>query len=245
MSSADNTPQALRVLLLTPDIIARQLASGLLKMKGHQVTVAASVAEGLAEAKAAAADVILIDAKLTRDLAQLVEQLKQLTEAPVATIGGLPDDRVRQALSVLGCNTFLASPIQPPDLYAALERMSGGGSRAEPQVTICLDTARDTLSGGPDELRELIEIMLSETPRFLEGIEEGLATAEEDEIERQAHSLKGAARVFGAEEVVEFASQLEQSAHDGQLEQVREQLPQLTRLVEALLAELTKVAGRL
>ena len=73
------------------------------------------------------------------------------------------------------------------------------------------------MSYQPDELQEILSIYKAETEEHLQSLNEGLLRLEKEprrietleEIFREAHSLKGAARMIGFEAVEKIAHALE------------------------------------
>ena len=238
MSNNSDSGVPCHVLLITSDILLRQLTAGLLKMEGHTCSSVATTEDALSQLAAREFDAVLLDSNAVGiALLELAQQISTCSEATLIVVGESLAEDTKLKLAEHGCRSFLASPIQPPALYAALNRRDGAAD-GRPQVTVDLEMARNQLSGDSDELRELVEIMIGEAPRFLAGIERGLANSQAADVEREAHSLKGAARVFGSEEVVSLAYRLERLAHEEKLDQAAILLPQLSELTQMLLNSL-------
>lgn len=73
-----------------------------------------------------------------------------------------------------------------------------------------------------DLLRELAEIFFAESPSLLAQIRTGLAEHDPEQVERSAHTLKGALSNFGAMRACEAARELEVRCRELRLEEAGE-----------------------
>lgn len=88
----------------------------------------------------------------------------------------------------------------------------------DPWAPLNLSVAAEQIAGGEAEIRDVARLLLSEMGGMVAAIENALAANDGPGLRRAAHTLKGAAAVFGATMVVESAQQLELLARDGQLD---------------------------
>jgi len=93
--------------------------------------------------------------------------------------------------------------------------------------------------GGDEVLaQEVIGIFVSEAPASLQKMQEALKESNAREIERIAHGLKGELGYLGVEKVSVTAGELEQAAHNGDLDLAGQLFasfePAISSLVEAL-----------
>ncbi|MEQ8859020.1 MAG: Hpt domain-containing protein [Pseudomonadales bacterium] len=100
------------------------------------------------------------------------------------------------------------------------------------------DAAR-SLTGGDDALLdEIVELFPIESGRHLDGVREAIAASDAERLERSAHTLKSAARMFGARAVVQLAEDVEGFGRESRVDAAEELLARLeeetARLVEAL-----------
>ena len=94
------------------------------------------------------------------------------------------------------------------------------------------------LEGSEELLSELIQLFLGEAPHLLEAMRKSLQQGDMQQLERSAHSMKGAASNFLAVGTVGAASQLENDAKNGNLESAKSSLATLEAVVKRLLAAL-------
>ena len=90
------------------------------------------------------------------------------------------------------------------------------------------------LGGDEGLLRDLIRFFLEDSPELLQCLRQNLDQENPAEVERAAHSLKGLAANFGAEQAVKAAFKLEQIGHSGKLADAPEALVKLEQELERL-----------
>ncbi|MCD7897313.1 MAG: Hpt domain-containing protein [Planctomycetaceae bacterium] len=81
-----------------------------------------------------------------------------------------------------------------------------------------------------DLAREVVRTLVQDTPEQLNGLELALAGNDAKTAERAAHSLKAVAATAGGELLRAKAYECELLGHDGDLDGIRERLPELRRL---------------
>lgn len=98
---------------------------------------------------------------------------------------------------------------------------------------------------GDDEqlLVELIKIFLDDYPTNMIAIQQALVQGDAHELERAAHTLKGAVANFGAEPVVREAFALERAGRTRDLAHASDSLQRLDLVLKQLDAELRPIAG--
>jgi HPt (histidine-containing phosphotransfer) domain-containing protein len=91
--------------------------------------------------------------------------------------------------------------------------------RSEP---LALDTSvLDTLTGGdPGECRALMDDFLAATDADRQGLRSARAAGDLEQMARQAHKIKGAARLVGAQQLGEAAAEVEVAAKSGDWSQL-------------------------
>jgi len=99
----------------------------------------------------------------------------------------------------------------------------------------------ERLDGSQELLTELIQLFSGEAPQLIEAMRIALQHGDMRELERAAHSMKGAASNFSAYRTVSAASQLENDAKNGDSESAKASLATLEGAVEHLLPELANL----
>jgi len=106
----------------------------------------------------------------------------------------------RQRCLDAGMDGYLAKPVRPETLFAAIEAVqSGRGTAAAPaQPTpppVVLDDAALLALVSDDRalVRQLAQLFAEDAPRRLQGIDRALESGDFEEVVRIAHTLKGSA----------------------------------------------------
>ena len=91
-----------------------------------------------------------------------------------------------------------------------------------------------------DAFKNAVENHTNSAKDNIKKIEEALNTADLKELERAAHSLKGAAAQFGAVALTELAKQVEHFAADADIEKAKNLFSQLKTAREKVESEMLK-----
>ncbi len=217
-----------RVLLAEDGAINQQVAVRLLEERGHSVMVVnngrAAVEQVAAQASASSAeppfDVVLMDVQMpemdgleaTATIRRAEEQTGGHVPIIAMTAHAMKGDRDR--FLAAGMDGYVAKPVRPHELYAAVE---GGGPNDEDGLDLPFewDAALESVGGDEAMLRELAQLFFVECPKLMQQIREHIASEDGPELRRAAHTLKGSAHVFGAEEAAGAAHRLEEIGREG------------------------------
>ena len=216
-----------RVLLAEDGAINQQVAVRLLEERGHSVVVVdngrAAVEQVAAQASASSAeppfDVVLMDVQMPE--MDGIEATEAIRRAEAQTGGHIPIVAMtahamkgdRDRFLAAGMDGYVAKPVRPHELYAAVE---GGGPNADDELPAPVDepfdwdAALENVGGDEAMLRELAEMFFAECPKLMEQIREHIASADGPQLRRAAHTLKGSAHVFGAKAAAGAAHRLEE-----------------------------------
>ena len=213
-----------RILLAEDAAINQQVAVRLLEERGHSVVVVSNGRAAVEQVAAQPFDVVLMDVQMpTMDG---LEATAAIRRAEAQTGGHVPIIAMtahamkgdRDRFLAAGMDGYVAKPVRPHELYAAVE---GGGPNAEAELPAPADlpfewdAALESVGGDEAMLRELAEMFFVECPKLMQQIREHIAGADGPELRRAAHTLKGSAHVFGAEEVAAAAHRLEEIGREG------------------------------
>ena len=127
-------------------------------------------------------------------------------------------------------------PTSGPTLPGVIERREVPLARAA--LLYDREKALARAGGDAELLRELLEVFLEESPRWLDGIAAALAAGDARKLQRGAHTVKGAVDNFGAPAAFAAARSLEQMARAGDLAEASEASAALRALIERLAEEL-------
>jgi HPt (histidine-containing phosphotransfer) domain-containing protein len=165
--------------------------------------------------------------------------------------------RDREMCLEAGMNDYVAKPISPDALTEVLEKWlprDAGSTQplAAKKVKRTISSSRDEvgppvfdskvmmsrLMDDEDLVRTVISDFLIDLPVQIERLEGDLTAGNIQGCERMAHTIKGASATVGGEQLSAVAWTLEQDAKAGNLEAIRQNLPELkkhfTRLRETM-----------
>jgi two-component system, sensor histidine kinase and response regulator len=249
----------LRILLAEDNIVNQTLASRLLEMRGHDVTVVSNGRQALAALEKQAFDVILMDVQMPElDGFETTEAIRE-SEKPTGkhipiialTAHAMKGDKERCLAA--GMDGYLSKPIRSSDLFELIERSLGAASEnysSSGDKKLASDrfdgeALLARLEGRAEVCAELIDTFLKESPHTLSAIEFAVARRDAAAIARSAHALKGAVSNFGANHpAFRAAIALDRCGKSGNLEQVEQLYADLTARLGELQAEMQSFAEK-
>ncbi len=226
-----------QVLLVEDNPVNRMVAKGLLEKLGMKVTEAVNGAQALSAVSKRCFSLALLDMNLPDiDGVILGQKLKQLavkhydTElATVAVSAHVVKDEIESYLSA-GMDDFIAKPLRINELARALKQRLTEETESN-DLHLPLDLvlglpvpnddgdmlidasvlSQDAKVLGEDKVRELVTTFLFSSAALMENIMTG------ENLERDAHSLKGACYSMGLTALGLLAKELEMAAKNDQL----------------------------
>lgn len=107
-----------------------------------------------------------------------------------------------------------------------------GALKSTESIGIDWDVARKLIPGGDAGIHNLAEVFRKECVELMTEVEKGLADGDAKRVMRGAHTLKSAARYFGAQPVVDAASIVEQLGSENRLSEAVASISELRRCVD-------------
>ncbi|UHQ20526.1 ATP-binding protein [Lysobacter sp. KIS68-7] len=212
-------------------VIARQLA-----LAGYASEPAEDGEQGLARWRTGRYALVLSDVHMPRmdgyQLARAIredESRENLKRTPIVALTAAALKGEADRCLAAGMDDYLAKPVGIPALAATLGRWlphtrpdplpatpEAAPPTPLPQTErpspIDLHVLEELTHGDPRETRALLDDFLASTATDLASLEAARASGEFVAITREAHKIKGAARIVGAVELAEAAGQLEAAA---------------------------------
>ncbi len=221
----------LRILLAEDNVVNQKVALGLLKPGGHRVDLAGDGREALALATANDYDVVLMDMHMPN--MDGIEASKAIRRLPgsrgavrivAATAGAMQSD-IDRCLEA-GMNDYIAKPIVPEKLFAALRAAAPSVPSVEPLSTQGILAASDAVldSGviatlesqiGADTVALLVDDFAASADEAVAQIAQARAAGDMVVWTRAAHSLKSAAANMGLARVFQLADAIEAAGDKG------------------------------
>jgi two-component system, sensor histidine kinase and response regulator len=238
----------LRILVAEDNEFNAQLLEQLLGRRGHRVRLANNGREALALAGEGGFDLLLLDVHMPEldgfQVAQAVRERERTAggHLPIIALTARSRKEDRERCLAAGMDDFLAKPIQAADLWAAIDRVVGVRAPADRPGTGLLDPQVLLAVCGGDAaiLEKICQAFRDRLPDHLKAVQGALRDRDAPRLREAAHKLSGMVAAFSSA-AGGVASELEDQAAQGRLEEAR---PLVARL-EAMAQELLQVVCRL
>jgi CheY-like chemotaxis protein/HPt (histidine-containing phosphotransfer) domain-containing protein len=236
----------LRILLAEDNAVNQKVALRLLERLGYGADVVWNGLQALEALERRPYDVVLMDMQMP-ELDGLDATRRICARWPpetrpriiAMTANALPEDR--EACFAAGMDDYLAKPIKPNELAAALKQARpvdrNGGVAASNEANGRFDKAAiDSLRelGGDEFVAEVIDTFLADAPGLLATLRRSLDTDDAEELRRAAHTLKSNAATLGDRAFSELCHELELRAKEGRLDDALEMVSRVERELRSL-----------
>jgi HPt (histidine-containing phosphotransfer) domain-containing protein len=102
----------------------------------------------------------------------------------------------------------------------------------------------DRMMDDEEMTQEILAVFLEELPRLIEGLQDYLDAGDRSGVQRQAHTIRGAAATVGGQALRALAFELEQAAQDGNLAAIKAGLNDLMAQFERLKAAILSITSK-
>jgi CheY-like chemotaxis protein len=222
----------LRILVTEDNVVNQRLALRLLEKLGYRADVAANGLEALEALERQRYDLVLMDVQMPEmDGVEATRHiLERSTDGERPWIVAMTAEVMRgdrEGFLAAGMNDYVAKPIRPQELVAAITRTPSRGrvdetsdaEAARPAVDASVLARLAESMGGDDAfVAELIEQFVTDSPALVAAARHGVEAGDADEVRRAAHTLKSNAATIGANELADRSSRLEAAAKTGTLD---------------------------
>ena len=222
---------SVRVLLVEDNIVNQQVAAGLLRRRGHEVTIAQHGVEALAHLDRQTFDIVLMDLQMpvmggidaTVAIRDRERTSGQRIRIVAMTAHAMTGDRDR-CLAV-GMDGYLSKPIDPQMLFAVVEQrdtpraspVTTAAGAAGAAATFDADALLTRLCGDTELMTDVIGAFLDDCPARLAAIRDAVDRRNPVDLRAEAHALKGIAGNLSAFGLFEAAHVLEQIGADSRM----------------------------
>ena len=226
-----NMGGGMRVLLAEDNVVNCQLVTRLLEKQGHTVVIAKNGIEALEAVEREELDLVLMDVQMPEmdglEAIRVIRSNEKISKRHLAIISltahVMKGDR--EKCIEAGADDYIPKPIQPPNLFAAIERMRNPMRihKTPPSAPIVPDAlnAAELLEQVQDDrelLAEVIQLFESGLPGILEGLRQSIAQNDAAGIARTAHTLKGSVGNFGRRAAYRAVEQMENFARQDDIQ---------------------------
>ena len=263
----------LRILVAEDNPVNQTVAQRILERAGHEVTVVDNGEQALEAVEEGRFDLILMDVQMPVMGGMEATQAIRAHEArrswvvqddwrpiPIVAMTAHAMEGDRQRCLDAGMDDYVAKPIQPKALFAAIERVLA--PRAAEEVTsditflelgaddrrqiASLDEAREMFGDDEGVVKQLVTVFLDDHNHVIGELQAAAADMDYARLAQIAHSVKGSVGLFAARRAVDAALELETLARAGDAQapanQARVLIGELRLLAQALQGELGKAS---
>jgi PAS domain S-box-containing protein len=254
-------PGGLRVLLAEDNEVNQRLVVRMLQQHGHATVVAGNGQEALALLARQGFDVVLMDVQMpemdgfeaTACIRAREAASGQHIRIIALTAHAMKGDRERCLAA--GMDGYVSKPIDEAQLLRAIRqvarRVPAGAPGQEPPAEAAGPQVLDRpallqrVGGDRTLLRQVIELFLNGSTRYVATMREALAAGDTSRLCRAAHTLKGSAAGLGALGVMEAARRVEAAGPGDDLDLVAALLTALEEQLLLVRPKLHELAGEL
>ena len=240
--------ESLHILVAEDNDFNAQLLEELVKHRGHRVTLATNGREALALTTDHVFDLLLLDIHMPElDGFQVVEAIRTRERGsgrhlPIIAVTASTRKEERERCLEAGMDDFLSKPIRGADLWATIDRLVVNHRSTKPWRQAPLDphVLWDVCGGDASVLEKISQAFRARVPGHLAAIQNAVQNQDPTRLREAAHKLHGMVAVFSTVAGAS-ASDLEDLAARGQLEEARP----LVQQVETIVRELISLTGGL
>jgi GAF domain-containing protein/DNA-binding response OmpR family regulator len=221
----------LRILVAEDNVVNQRLALRLLEKLGYRADVAANGLEALEALERQPYDLVLMDVQMpemdgVEATRRILERWSDGERPWVVAMTAEVMQGDREGFLAAGMNDYVAKPIRPQELVAAIRRTpsragarsAADGDNGRPAVDAAvLDRLAESMGGDDAFVAELIDQFVADSPALVAAARKGLEAGNPEEVRRAAHTLKSNAATFGANELADRSRSLEMAAKAGEL----------------------------
>ncbi len=237
----DPAAASLHILVAEDNEFNAQLLEQILVRRGHRVRLANNGREALALAGDGDFDLMVLDVHMPElDGFQVVRAVRERERAegghlPVIALTARSRAEDRERCLAVGMDEFLPKPVRAADLWAAIDRVASAGPRPERTEPGLLDPRVLLAACGEDAriLERICGALRAGLPDQMTAVEEALGASDAPRLREAAHRLCGMVAAFSTVAGT-VASEVEDHAAGGRLEQARPLVEQLAMMTHEL-----------
>ncbi|MDY6953864.1 MAG: response regulator, partial [Thermodesulfobacteriota bacterium] len=227
---------SLKILVAEDNAVNQKVVSRVLEKQGHTVLLAKNGKEAVASLEKERFDLVLMDVQMPEmDGLEATETIRKRESGlgariPIIALTAHAMKGDRDQCLKAGMDDYVSKPIQPEELFQAIERQVSASNRLG-------EKGAETGPSGDDKIldwaallerfdqdenlcHELLGMFLEDTPSQLHSLRQAIEENDPLMVEHCAHAIKGASANIGAHALRETASQMEKAGRDGDMGEV-------------------------
>ncbi len=234
-----------RILLAEDNEVNQTLVVRLLEKLGHTIVVARNGREALTALEQGPFDLVLMDVQMPEmDGFEATAHIRGAEEGsgrhiPIVAMTAHAMKGDRERCLQAGMDGYIAKPIQPPELFQAIDRVlqpeansvvqtarlhgSAGERHAprkqEPNETLDMAEFMRRVGGDVALMKELVGVYLATCPRIIAELRQAVVRRDGPLVQRTAHTLKGMVGQLGAKTAYAAALRMEALGRERDLSQ--------------------------
>jgi len=241
--------QPLKILVAEDTHFNQVFIQRLLERWGHDVVVVENGRLVIEKLLKASFDLILMDVQMPKmdgyEAARAIRAAESGKDGehriPIVAMTAHASKGDREQCLAAGMDDYLSKPISSGKLLDILKGFANekygapgptighdaGDVSQEPPTLIDKQMLRDAFDQDWDFFKEIVDLFMIDSPRMIDLLRETLKTGDAPAFSRNAHAVKGMARLFQAEEAAVMAQSLEERGRNGDLERAAEDVERL------------------
>jgi PAS domain S-box-containing protein len=248
--AASNAPRSLRILVADDNTINRAVATAMLKKRGHVPVQVANGVEAVQAATREIFDVILMDVQMPEmDGFEATARIRSIQKecgrrTPIIAMTAHAISGYREKCLACGMDDYITKPVQVDELVALIERLRQPfapremAAKEHTQI-FTREKLLKEFDGDEALLMRIVALFHEDTPPLIESIRAAIAKGTADDLLRSAHILQSSLGIFGADDALQLAQQLEAQAQLQDYEHSGRTLASLERRISEIYSTLS------
>jgi CheY-like chemotaxis protein len=245
-----------RVLVAEDDSVNQEVATSMLRKRGHVVDVVANGRDAVDAVRDMRYDLVLMDYQMPEmdgiAATRAIRSLPAGGDVRIIALTAFASGAERERCLAAGMNGYVTKPYRAHELFAAVEDWgeiaTGAAGAVQPTTGPVVDLARFRrtmrAAGAETAVDGIVATFLESAAQRVDDLERAVALGEPAAVERAAHVLRSAAATIGAGELARVLSEMESAARAADGARSRGLLPAVRAAADATVAYLETGSAR-